>query len=92
MRRYRRQKLSVKIIKDLLDNVIFNAKGVSSPRMIHFVFDRYVESKIKDSERLKRKLHGTYELSDIYPCAALPSMMDSFYGSDSNKRKLIYCA
>ena len=58
--------------------------------MIHFVFDRYVELKIK--ERLKRKLHGTYELSDTYPCAALPSMMDSFWGSDSNKRKLIYCA
>ena len=69
---------STKTFKDLLDNVIYNAKRESSPAMIHFVFDSYIELTIKDLERLKRGLHVTYELADTYPCAALPSMMDSF--------------
>ena len=57
--------------------------------MIHFVYDSYIELTIKDSERLKRELHVTYELAKIYPCTALPSMMDSFWESNSKKRKLI---
>ena len=57
--------------------------------MIHFVFDSYIPLAIKDSESLKRGLHITYELVDIYPCTALPLMMGSFWESDSNKRKVI---
>ena len=59
--------------------------------MIHLVFDSYIELTIKDSERLNRGLYVTYELADIYTCTALPSMMDSFWESDSNKRKLVDC-
>ena len=80
-----------KTFKDLLDNVIYNARRVSSPTMIHFFYS-YIELTIKDLERLKRRLHVTYELADIYPCTALPSMMDLFWKSDSNKRKFIDCA
>ena len=43
---------SAKNLKDLLDNVIYNAKRVSSSVMIHFVFDSYIELTTKDSERL----------------------------------------
>ena len=82
------KQFSTKAFKDLLENVIYNAKRVSSPTMIHFVFDSYIELTIKGSETLKRGLHATYEFADIYPCTALPSMMDSFWQSDSNKRKL----
>ena len=86
------KQFSAKTFKDLLDNVIYNAKRVSSPTMIHFVYDSYIELPIKDLERVKRGLHVTYELADIYPCTALPLMMNSFWESDSNKRKLIDCA
>ena len=86
------KQFSAKTFKDLLDNVIYNAKRVSSPTMIHFGFDSYIKLTIKYSERLKRGLHVMYELANIYPCTALPSMMDSFWKSDSNKRKLIDCA
>ena len=82
------KQFSTKTFKYLLDNVIYNAKRVSSPSMIHFVFDSYIELTIKVSERLKRGLHVTYELADTYPCAALLSMMDSLWESDSKKRKL----
>ena len=70
------KQFSTKTFKDLLDNVIYNAKRVSSPTMIHFIFDSYIELTIKDSERLKQGLHVMYELADIYSCTALPSMMD----------------
>ena len=83
------KQFSIKAFKDLLDNVIYNAKRVSSPTMIHVVFDSYIELTIKDSETLKRVLHATHEFADIYRCTALPSMMDSFWESDSNKRKRI---
>ena len=46
------KQFSAKTFKDLLDNLIYNAKRVSSPTMIHFVFDIYIELTIKDSERL----------------------------------------
>ena len=82
------KQFSPKTFKDLLDNVIYNAKRVSSPTIIHFIFDSYIELTIKDSERLKQGLYVMYELADIYPCTALPSMIDSFRESDSNKRKL----
>ena len=85
------KQIFAKIFKDLLDNVIYYAKSVSSPTMIHFVFDSYIELTIKDLERLKRGLRVTYELADIYSCTALPSMMDSFWESNSNERKLIDC-
>ena len=81
-----------KTFKDFLGNVIYNAKRVSSPTMIQIFFDSYIELTIKDLERLKRGLHVTYELVDIYACTALLSMMDSIGESDSNKRKLIDCA
>ena len=77
------KQFSAKTFKDLLDNVIYNAKRVSSPAMIYFAFDSYIELTIKNLERLKRGLHATYELANIYPSTALPSMMDSFWGSDS---------
>ena len=51
-----------------------------------------MEFTIKHSETLKQGLRGTYESADIYPCTALPSIMDAFWESDSNKRKLIDCA
>ena len=62
MRHYRlhgRDKIDSKTVlcktfKDLFDNVI------------HFVFDSYIKLTVKDSERLKRGLHVTYELADIY--------------------------
>ena len=38
-----------KTIKDLLDNVIYDTKRVSSPKTIHFVFDSYNDLTIKDS-------------------------------------------
>ena len=87
MRHYRlhgRDKIDSKTVlcktfKDLFDNVIYNTKRVSTPTMIHFVFDSYIKLTVKDSERLKRGLHVTYELADIYPCTALPSMMDLFW-------------
>ena len=60
------KQFSVITFKDLLHNVIYNAKRVSSPTMIHFVFDSYIELTVKDSERLKRGLHVMYELADIY--------------------------
>ena len=78
--------------KDLIDYVIYNAKRVSSPTMIQLVFDSYTELTIKDSGRLKGGFHVTYELPDIYPCTALPSMIESLWKSDSSNRKLIDCA
>ena len=51
-----------------------------------------MEFTIKHSETLKQGLRGTYESADIYPCTARPSIMDAFWESDSNKRKLIDCA
>ena len=47
-----------------------------------FVFNSYIELTIKDYESLKRVLHVTYELADIYPCTPLPSMIDSFWKSN----------
>ena len=78
-----------KTFKDLLHNVIYNAKRVISPKMIHFVFDSYIKLTIKDLERCKRGIHVTYEVAYIYPCIARPSIIDSFWESNSNKRKLI---
>ena len=72
------KQFSAKTFKDLLDNVIYNAKRVSSPTMIHFIFDSYIELTIKDLEKCKKGLRVTYKLTDIYPCTAFPSMMDSF--------------
>ena len=60
--------------------------------MIQLVFDSYVKPTIKDSQRISRGLDATFELADIQPCTALPSIMDSFWESDVNKRKLIDCA
>ena len=45
------KQFSAKIFKDLLDNVIYNAKRVSSLSMVHFAFDSYIELTIKHSER-----------------------------------------
>ena len=78
-----------KTFKDLLHNVIYNAKRVIFPKMIHFVFDSYIELTIKDLERCKRGIHVTYEVAYIYPCTGRPSMIDSFWESNSKKRKLI---
>ena len=65
------KQFSAKTFKDLIDNVIYNAKRVSCPTMIHFVFDSYIKLTIKDLERLRWGLHVTNELADIYPCTAL---------------------
>ena len=78
--------------KDLFDNVIYDSKRVSSSTMIHFVFDIYIELIMKYSERLRRELYVMYEPADIYPCTALPSMMDSFWESSWKRRKPIDCA
>ena len=80
------KQFSAKTFKDLFENVIYNAKRLSSPTTIHFVFYSCIELTIKHSGGLKRGLHVTYELADIYPCNSLPSMMDSFWESNSNKR------
>ena len=57
---------------------------------IHF-FNSYIVNS-KDLERCKRGIQVTYELAYIYPCTARPSMMDSYWESNSNKRKLVDCA
>ena len=44
------KQFSAKTFKDLLDNVIYNAKRVSSPAMIYFAFDNYIELTIKNLE------------------------------------------
>ena len=59
--------------------------------IIHFVFHSYIELTMKDLERLKREFRVTYEFANIYTCTALPSMMDWFWESNSNERKLTDC-
>ena len=83
-----KKQFSVKTFKDLLVNVTYNAKRVSSSTMIHFDFDSYIKLTIKDSERLKQGLHVTNELADIYLCTVLPSMMDSFGNLIQTKENL----
>ena len=59
---------------------------------IQFAFDSYLELTVKDSERRKRGSSITYELVDLMPSTSLPSMMDNFWKSENNKRKLINAA
>ena len=51
------KQFSAKTFKDLLGSVIYNAKWVSSPTIIQFIFDSYIELAIKDLERLKQELY-----------------------------------
>ena len=59
---------------------------------IQFVFDSYLELTVEDSERRRRGSSITYELVDLIPSTSLPSMMDNFWKSENNKRKLINAA
>ena len=79
-------------IGQLLDNVAHLAKTVCSTGLIQFIYDSYIDLTIKDSERIRRGLTVSYKLAEVQPSTAIPSMMDSFWESESNKRKLIDCA
>ena len=55
---------------------------------IHFVFDAYITSSIKDSERSKRYEKTPIEISQIATDTPLPLDMSSFWVSNRNKIKL----
>ena len=72
------KQFSAKTFTGLIENNVYYAKRISSLTMVNFVFDIYIKLIKQDLDRLKWGLHVTYEIADIYPCIALPSMRDSF--------------
>ena len=77
---------------ELLDYIVKSAKLVCPSTMMQFIFDSYVDLTVKDSEKIRRGTSITYELADIRPTTTLPSMMEKFWESESNKSKLVSCA
>lgn len=54
---------------------------------IDLVFDSYVESSLKDSERLRREKKPAIELHDVSRTTPLPQEIDRFWPSRVNKTK-----
>ena len=65
-----------------LDNLCKNANRID------FVFDAYLDGSVKDSERARRSEKPPIEINSIDFETPLPTDMDTFWGSASNKRKL----
>ena len=78
--------------KELLEYIVKSAKLVCPSTMMQFIFDSYVDLTVKDSEKIRRGTSIAYELADIRPTTTLPSMMEKFWESESNKSKLVSCA
>ena len=61
---------------------------VQKPDRLDLVFDSYVESSIKDSERSRRQNKAPIEMNYISCDTPLPVEMDRFWSSSNNKVKL----
>jgi len=69
----------------LLNFVQHTSKGACR---IDFVFDSYLETSTKDSERQKREKKSPIELLEIERKTSLPVQMDRFWPSSRNKANL----
>ena len=58
------------------------------PDRLDLVFDSYVESFIKDSERSRRRNQAPIEINNMQCDTPLPVQMDRFWSSSNNKLKL----
>ncbi|KAL4238796.1 hypothetical protein ACF0H5_003503 [Mactra antiquata] len=59
----------------------------SKATRVDFVFDSYVETSVKQSERIRRYTTKSIEICSINEDTPLPANMDTFWSSNSNKCK-----
>ena len=55
---------------------------------IDFVFDTYVNSSVKDSERIRRSGKSAIEVNNLTGDTPLPAEINAFWACSSNKVKL----
>ena len=68
--------------------VAYIEKSFKNIKRIDFVFDSYLEFSVKDSERKRRQSKQPVELHAISDTTPLPVDMESFWASNTNKKKL----
>ena len=57
-------------------------------KVMHVVFDSYLEQSLKAMEREKRGKHGVIHLAKIEYDTPIPQQMSKFWASDKNKALL----
>ena len=75
------------LIGDVIIEVVKKAVGIcSNLSTAHFIFDSYIESSLKEVERLKRS--QSIDASDIINMTRdtpIPKQQDKFWASENNK-------
>ena len=85
MNQFRRLPLKGKRFEDLFKNLDSNVNNVCKFSRIDYVFDSYLKSSIKSSERERRSSVEPLPLTSISISTKLPMQMKRFWASNSNK-------
>ena len=77
-----------KLFGDLIKQFISVVSKVCSHEMLHVIFYSYLESSVKDGERLRRSDVTPIELVELDGATPIPVSLNKFWASSSNKEKL----